>query len=453
MAAPIARAPRRAAREDDSARLSVRDLSPLPRARLRARATSNHPAHGGGSGVHGPIRFGPYVVHELLGEGGMASVHRAERIGADGVRQPIALKRMWTELAEDRAFVEAFVQEARLASLLRHDNIARAHELGRLGGTYYIAMELVTGPTLQQVMAQCRTAAGAMPLPIIVEILLQLCDALDHAHNLRDEHGRPLGIIHRDVSPANVMLARTGTVKLIDFGISKAARARAQTEAGFIKGKLSYVAPEYTFGLLDARADLFAVGVIAHELIAGDRLFLADSDLETVGNVRDKPIQPPSRYDPRVPRELDDIVLTALQRDPDRRWQSAAAMRTALTALARDLGPVSRDELRAWVAWAFACEPRRDSMVVRLLDTWEPTRAVAAPTPAPAREVISVPAPVPPPVPAAAGRAARGPLAATTELDARPSQVMPGLVVLLLVALGLAAAAWQGWLERVVAQV
>ena len=316
-------------------------------------------------------RFGPYTVHESLGEGGMASVHRAERDGweRNGQRAPIALKRLFTELSEDSQFVEGFLQEARLAKLLDHPNIARSYEHGKIDGQYFIAMEYVPGPTLRAVMIQSRTAAGAMPIRIVVEILTQLCDALAHAHELRDEKGRPLGLVHRDVTPANVILSTNGVVKLIDFGIAKAKHSRVQTQAGYIKGKVSYVAPEYTHGRLDHRADLFAVGVIAHEMLTGRRLFDGETQGSVVVKVRDLAIHPPSHHDPKIPHELDDIVMLALQRDPAKRWQNASAMRTALSNVARQLGnPVTGKELRTWIEWAFTREPWRDSFVGKIVD-------------------------------------------------------------------------------------
>ena len=316
-------------------------------------------------------RFGPYTVHEALGQGGMATVHRAERDGWErgGQRAPIALKRLLREAAADPQLVEGFLQEARLAKLLDHPNIARSYEHGQIDDQYFLAMEYVPGPTLRAVMIQSRTAAGAIPIRIVVEILAQLCEALAHAHDLCDEQGRPLGLVHRDVSPANIIVSTDGVVKLIDFGIAKAARSRVQTAAGYIKGKVSYVAPEYTRGRLDHRADLFAVGVIAHEMLTGRRLFDGETQGSVIVKVRDLAIHPPSHHDRNIPRELDDIVMLALQRDPDQRWQNAAAMRTALGNVARQLGkPVSGEELRAWVEWAFTREPWRDSFVGALVD-------------------------------------------------------------------------------------
>lgn len=336
-------------------------------------------------------QFGPYLIYESLGEGGMACVHRAERVGVDGVRKQVALKRLWAHLSDDPDFVESFMQEAQLASTLRQDNIAQAYESGKIGDTYFMAMELVPGPTLNDLMIQSRTAAGPIPLPIIVQILIQLCDALAHAHAAK--------IIHRDVSPANVIVSASGAVKLIDFGIAKAAHSRVQTQAGYIKGKLSYVAPEYTLGRLDHRADLFGIGVIAHELLTGRRLFLAETDVDIIHNVREKPIVPPSRSNPAIPHDLDDIVMTALQRDPDKRWQNAAAMRVALANAAREVGPASARQIYEWIEWAFTQEPWRDSLVVRLVDKLEPTRANAKSARAPSKIIVETPLPPRDPTP------------------------------------------------------
>jgi serine/threonine protein kinase len=312
--------------------------------------------------------FGPYLIYEQLGEGGMAKVHRAELVCAEGVRKTVALKRMRTTLSEDAGFVDAFVREAQLASRLRHPNIAQAFELGKIAGTYFIAMELVSGPTLAQIMRQSRHAAGAIPLPIVLEILIQLCDALEHVHDLRDDGGKPLQLIHRDVSPANVIVARTGTAKLIDFGIAKHRSSRMATEAGVIKGKHAYLAPEYTYGRLDHRADLFALGVIAHELLTGRRLFLAETEIDSIRAVREREIHPPSRFDAAVPRDLDAIVMTALQRDPEQRWQNAGAMRAALVALVREVGAVVKGrEIHDWIEWAFAQPDRRSTPIGPML--------------------------------------------------------------------------------------
>jgi serine/threonine protein kinase len=234
--------------------------------------------------------------------------------------------------------------------------------------------------------------------------LIQVCDALDYAHNLVDERGQPLGIIHRDVTPANVIVSGSGVVKLIDFGLAKVNASRA-TKAGIIKGKLGYMAPEYTLGRLDHRADLFALGVIAHELLTGKKLFDHPNEYEMITMLREMPIQPPSRWNPSVTLALDDIVLTALSRDPGLRWQSAAAMRAALVNLARDVKMApSREGLAKWTEWAFTQAERKHdsglSQVIQMLGDPSDQRAITiepdevlTPTPVKKRPEMEAPRP------------------------------------------------------------
>jgi len=308
--------------------------------------------------------FGPYLVYEQLGVGGMAQVHRAEVIGIEGFKRSVALKRMLEHVASNDDMVKAFVREARLASYMRHRNVAQTYELGKVGDIYFIAMELITGFTLREVLKHCGQTTGPMPVPIALNILNQICDALDYAHNLTDESGQPLGIIHRDVSPSNIIVAEGGCVKLIDFGIAKASAAGMQTMSGTIKGKFGYMAPEYIGGSLDARADLFAIGVIAHELLTNRPLFSGPEDMETLQRVMKMEITPPSRFNPQVPVEIDEIVMTALERDPERRWQHATALRTALTTLTQRLGLVVHDaHVIEWISWALEqTKPRTPSL-------------------------------------------------------------------------------------------
>jgi serine/threonine protein kinase len=318
-----------------------------------------------------PEVLGQYTIYERLGRGGMATVNRAEMRGLAGFRKPVALKRLHKHIADDPKMVDMFVHEARLASHLHHPNIAQTYDLGKVDKTYFIAMEYVPGPTLTQILKQSAVAAGPVPVPIALSILAQICEALDYAHNLCDDRGKPLGIIHRDVSPANIIVSTTGVVKLIDFGIAKASTSD-KTKSGMVKGKFAYMAPEYVSGgQLDLRADLFGLGVIAHELLTGRRLFHARTDFDTIVMLREMPIQPPSRWNPDVPRDLDDIVLTALQRDPALRWQSAPAMRTAITNVMQAFGPrVTNQQVLEWVEWAFKQEqPKEDSGLVRVIDS------------------------------------------------------------------------------------
>jgi serine/threonine protein kinase len=301
--------------------------------------------------VETPERFGSYLVYEQIGRGGMATVHRAERTTARGVQQ-VALKRLVPTM--QRELVALFLDEARLLQYLQHPNIASTCDSGRLFGRYFIAMEYVRGPTLKELVEHCGVTVGSVPEPITLNLAAQLCDALDHAHNLCDQHGKPLGIIHRDVTPANIIISETGLLKLIDFGLAKARVTTEDTAIGVIKGKYGYIAPEYLGGKLDHRADLWAVGIIMYELLTSRRLFDGPDAFETMKRVRELPIPRPSLANPKVTKELDEIVMTALERDPRRRWQSAAAMRDHIRGVIGQPGnQIDHQGVTDWVNWVF----------------------------------------------------------------------------------------------------
>jgi len=318
--------------------------------------------------------FGPYIVYEQLGIGGMASVHVAESRSAGGFRKRVALKRLLAHAAADPTLVDAFAQEARLDARLRHPNITRTYDFGEVDGTFFIAMELVAGPTVSQLLRQCHATIGEVALPVVLHILLGVCDALDYAHTLTDEQGKPLDIVHRDVSPPNIIVSSTGVVKLIDFGVARASTSAVKTQTGIIKGKVGYLPPEYLrSGKLDVRADLWSLGVVAHELLTCERLFEGAHDLAVLEQIRAREIEPPSRVNSSVSRGLDAIVMTALERDPERRWQSAAAMRNALRTEVAELGAqITNKQVIAWVEWAFSQTSSEErsgvSELIKLLD-------------------------------------------------------------------------------------
>jgi len=299
-----------------------------------------------------PEQYGAYRVYEPLGEGGMATVHRAEQDTPAGVRQ-IALKRLTPTL--DKKNVGLFQDEARLLRYLHHPNIPETYDSGRIFGTYFIAMEYIEGATVKSLLDHCSATVGPVPVAIVLNLAAQLCDALDYAHKRCDEHGRPLRIIHRDVTPSNLIIDRKGVLKLVDFGLAKATVAKEPSTAGIIKGKLGYVAPEYTRGTIDHRADLWAVGIIMYELLTGRRLFDGANAHDTVSRIRELPIPRPSLGNPEVSTAVDNIVMTALERDPRQRCSSAASLRTQIQAhIATRVDPADNRAVVQWITAAFA---------------------------------------------------------------------------------------------------
>ncbi len=302
-----------------------------------------------------PELFGPYEVFERIGVGGMATVHRAKKQGIEGFERVVALKRMLSHLADDETFIQSFVREARLASQLQHGNIIHIYDLGRVGRVYYIAMEYVRGRDLRKILKQTAYATGPMPLAMMLMLAHQLCDALDYAHGLADEAGEPLGLVHRDVSPSNILIAADGHLKIIDFGIAKATSSSLRTLSGRVKGKFAYMAPEAIQGKqLDRRTDIFAVGIVAHEMLTARPLFATKNQFETIRKITQEEVKPPSFYNPECPPELDEIIMTALAKSPNERWQTAGAMHRALDHVAKKHGlQATNREVAEWIEWAF----------------------------------------------------------------------------------------------------
>ena len=303
-----------------------------------------------------PEHFGPYIVLERLGMGGMAIVHHAKKQGIEGFERPVALKRLLSHLTEDPSFIKSFIREARLASLLQHVNVVQIYDLGRVGHVYFIAMEYIRGKDLRKILRHSAYATGPLPVGLTIALMGQMCDALHYAHSLCDDDtDEPLGIVHRDISPANAIVARDGNLKIIDFGIAKAQSAQLQSSTGRIKGKFAYMSPEAIMGKsLDGRSDLFSMGIVMHELLTSRPLFAVKNQFETLKRVRGMEVEPPSRWNPACPKELDDIVMTALAREVDQRWQTAGAMRSALDAVALQYGlRATNRDIAEYLRWAF----------------------------------------------------------------------------------------------------
>jgi serine/threonine protein kinase len=286
-----------------------------------------------------PIRFGKYQLIERLGRGGMAEVWKAKMLGPAGFVRTLVVKRILPHLAEDPHFVQMFVAEARLSARLNHANIVQVYELGDVAGEYFLAMEYVRGRDLVTVMRQ-HLQHSVPPPGLGVYATREICRALHYAHTLTDDDGKVLRLIHRDISPSNVMLSFDGAVKLLDFGIAKALNEASEikTQTGTLKGKFGYMAPEQIDGKdIDHRADLFAAGVTLHEVLTGRRLFKGATDMQTIAMVREAKVSPPSTYVSGIPAELDRICLKALARNVDERYASCGHMAEDLDHVLHEL--------------------------------------------------------------------------------------------------------------------
>jgi serine/threonine protein kinase len=282
------------------------------------------------------ISFGRYSLVSRLGKGGMAEIWEARDL--DG--RTVALKRMRAHLADSDDAVEMFRREAQLATRLRHPGVVTAYEAGEIAGEPFLAMEMILGRNLNQVM-RALAPVGFPPVGFGVYVARELCRALAYAHSLTNEEGELLGLVHRDVSPANVMIAHDGSVKLLDFGIAKPTHDpdRQQTQIGVLKGKISYMSPEgVEEKKLDHRADQFAVGIVLHEMLTGARLFRGPNDLATLKRVMAADVEPPSKQNPGVGSELDRIVMKALSKDREQRFTSCRELAMALDPIVERLG-------------------------------------------------------------------------------------------------------------------
>jgi serine/threonine protein kinase len=284
-------------------------------------------------------QFGKYTLVERLGRGGMAEVWKAKISGPAGFQRTLVIKRILPHLVEDEHFKQMFVAEARLSARLNHGNIVQVFELGDVDGEFFLAMEYVRGRDLVNVV-RAQLVKGLPPPGLGAFVVREVCRALAYAHALEDDEGVPLRLIHRDVSPSNVMISFDGAVKLLDFGIAKAlAEANEnRTVTGTLKGKFGYMSPEQVEGKdVDHRSDLFAAGIVLHEVLTGKRLFKGNSDLQTIAMVRDARVEPPSLLNPAVPPELDAVCLKALARHPNERWHGCDDMAAALDEVVHQL--------------------------------------------------------------------------------------------------------------------
>ena len=322
-----------------------------------------------------PVPFGKYYLLERINVGGMAEVFKAKTFGVEGFERLLAVKRILPNIAEDEEFITMFIDEAKIAVQLQHANIAQIFDLGKVDDSYFIALEYVNGRDLRSIFDRMRSRGESLPIALACHVMMQVCEGLDYAHNKRDGQGRELHLIHRDISPQNVLIGYDGEVKLIDFGIAKAAGKASTTQAGILKGKFGYMSPEQVRGLpIDKRSDIFAVGIVLYELLTGERLFVGETDFSTLEKVRNVEIVPPSSYNKKIPQELERLMMKALARDPEDRYSNAIDLHDDLQSFLYSIGEFySRKDLAGWMKKTFAAEIEEDNAKL------EQYRQIAAP--------------------------------------------------------------------------
>lgn len=368
-----------------------------------------------------PVKFGKYYLLERINVGGMAEVFKAKSFGEAGFERLVAVKRILPSVAEDQEFIAMFIDEAKIAVQLTHPNIAQIFELGKVGDSYFIALEYVSGKDLRAIFDRVRKRGESLPIPMACYVIMKVCEGLDYAHNKKDAAGRNLELVHRDVSPQNILVSYEGDVKIIDFGIAKAASKSTKTQAGILKGKFGYMSPEQVRGLqVDRRSDIFAIGICLYELLTMERLFVGESDFSTLEKVRNVDIMPPTTYNRKIPEELERIVLKALAKHPEDRYRTAMDLHDDLQSFMYTSGNFfARKDLSAFMHRYFADDIAKeaakdeeyrkfDSRRASDLDVFNGVQAPApvavgrsAPPPPPAPPRTSVP---PPPPAAAAHR-------------------------------------------------
>src|SRR5256886_1051372 len=335
-----------------------------------------------------PIKFGKYLLLERIAVGGMAEVYSAKAFGAAGFERLLAIKRILPTMGEDPEFIQMFVDEARIAAQLSHANIVQVIELGKHEESYFIAMEYISGRDVRQLNERFRKIGRPMPIPQACFVLSRVCEALDYAHRRRDGHGVPLGIVHRDISPQNVLVSFDGNVKLIDFGIAKAESRFSKTQAGILKGKFSYMSPEQVKGhAVDHRSDIFAAGVLLWEMLCGQKLFTGDSDIAVLEKVRAAEVPSPRRINPSIPEGLEEVVLRALAGDPRDRYQWASELHDDLLRFTLRTGaPYGSRQLSEWLLEEFQGErEKEEARISRWLQVERRASQVTASIPGPVR--------------------------------------------------------------------
>ena len=272
-------------------------------------------------------RFGKYTLLNRIAVGGMAEIFLARQEGLEGFEKTICIKRIRPHLSSQPNFVRMFLNEAKLAAQLNHPNIVQIYDLGRINESYFIAMEYISGRDMSRIIPKAERAGIPFPMIYALRIASNVCEGLYYAHTKTDAYGNPLNIVHRDITPENILVGFNGTVKIVDFGIAKANSTLEQTRAGEIKGKLSYMSPEQCMGgQLDSRSDVFSLGSVVYEWITGYKLFTGENEMAILKSIIDGKIYPPSYFKEDVPEAVERILMKALEKDREKRYQTAWEM-------------------------------------------------------------------------------------------------------------------------------
>ncbi len=310
-----------------------------------------------------PMNFGKYVLRERIGKGGMAEIFRATAQGASGFQKELVIKRMLPSLTDDPGFADVIVREAKIAVTLRHQNIVQVFELGEVDGQYYIAMEYLHGRDLRHVLLRAAELGKQMPMGLAVHIAMEVAKALDYAHDVKDASGKPLELVHRDISPTNLMASFAGEIKVLDFGIAKAEVSDYVTREGLIKGNCPYMSPEQIAGqAVNHQSDLFSLGSTLYELLTGRRAFEAPTQIAIMQRIYAEPPIPIRTHREEIPEKLDAVVMRLLDKDRAKRFQDAAEAHHALAELiGKDVSASSSFELSKFLTELYGDEANRES--------------------------------------------------------------------------------------------
>ncbi|MCL2012596.1 MAG: serine/threonine protein kinase [Cystobacterineae bacterium] len=277
------------------------------------------------------VGFGKYTLLDKLAIGGMAEIFLARQEGMEGFQKTIVIKRIRPHLSSQQNFVRMFLNEAKLAAQLSHPNIVQIYDLGKINDSYFIAMEYIFGRDMRKIMAKAQAKGIGFPMEYALKIASSVCEGLYYAHQKADANGAHLNIVHRDITPENIFVSFDGTVKILDFGIAKASNQIVQTDVGEVKGKLSYMSPEQCCGhVLDGRNDIFSLGVVLYECMTGFRLFTGESEAAVVRSIIDGKIYSPSYFMADIPQAVEEILMKALEKNRENRYQSAWEMQSAI---------------------------------------------------------------------------------------------------------------------------